>query len=1008
MTRRLRPAIVSVLIPLVALMALTCILGRADSASLEPALAAPLDAAPTVTEVDPVSATNDRDTPIVITGAGFAAVLSGTQVVTPPTVYLNDTSLGDAGWVSTTTLTTTVPAGFQIGIYTVTVENPDAQSGSLPNGLVVHNPVPTVESVDPVSGTYGQPLTLTIVGANFIATPTVSLDEIPCSLVHQISSTTLTATLPTGLVPGVYDLGVSNPGPGSPQGALADAFSLYSPTPVVTAVEPTAAPNDLDTQVVITGSNFAPTPTVSLAAAAPLEQVTWISTSRLIAFVPWGMDEGVYDLTVTNPDPGAASDTLLDAFTVTQVFNVWTTGGPYGGEIWNVTLHPVTPTRVYAAAQNSGLFSSDDAADQWQLALLASPVHRASASFDAALDDVIYFAVTGSDATLRTQDGGISWEHIAVPNPFLHEFNLVAHPITSGVVYATANAPMGNLIDPGENGGIYRSTNWGDDWITITTGLTDTHVTALAFHPDDPDLMLAGTRNGHIFTSTNGGDGWHWAAQPNTHIERLYFNPTGTHEAWAVTASPVTHVDPPLLYRSIGADLSSWEPITDAKMYSLVFHPTISNTMWASGGSGYVSTDGGDTWSALAAGPPGEVMDMAVDPTNPTVLYAGTRHYGVFKSADSGNKWTRSNQGLAGVVPDYMALSPDDPYEVYAYAHSMGLLKSSNGGGFWRSLALLRNVGGGAQDPLAVDPCTPTRVYLGDAWQATYSRTLPSVQISEDGGETWRVVTWTVPGMPAGWSGETLAVAPHPTVPGQILAGVSFFPPDREGPALGGLYSSTTYGEEWVELDITLPISGVTGLAYAPSNPAVIYAGTGGTGLLRSANGGVDWDVITSTLWSAQSIDAIAIHPEDPDQIYVSESGAVYVSDDAGSTWTDMEVPAYIQSLLFAPSEPPILYAAGNGGVYRNTGGQTWQQVPGVPREADARSLAAGRDGERVVVYIGSSAGTMPPETQIAGPLGPADAQVPGLGGLMDGGVYRRTTRIHWVYLPLVLRVHTQ
>jgi len=776
-------------------------------------------------------------------------------------------------------------------------------------------------------------------------------------------------------------------------------------TPTVSLVDPSSAPNDLDTLIVITGGDFVSTPAVYLGDTS-LGDVSWVSSTTLEASVPWGMGPDIYTVTIANP--GGEWDKLPNAFTVTQAFNVWTTGGPYGGEIWSVTLHPVTPTRVYAAAQSSGLFFSADAADQWQLTLLASPVHRASVSFDASLDGVMYFAFTGGAAMLRTQDGGVSWEHVPVPNPFLHEFNLVAHPITSGVVYATANASMANPIEPGEDGGIYRSTNWGDDWITITTGLTGTHVTALAFHPDDPNVMLAGTRNGHIFTSTNGGDSWSWAAQPSSHVERLYFNPTGTHEAWAVTASPVAHVDPPLLYRSMDADLGSWEPITDAKMYSLVFHPTLSGTLWASGGSGYVSTDGGDNWSALAAGPPGEVMGLAVDPVSPTVLYAGTRHYGVFKSTDGGDTWVGSNQGLAGVVPDYMALSPDDFYEMYAYAHSMGLLKSSNGGGSWRSLDLLRSVGGGAQDPLVVDPFTPTRVYLGDAWSVTYSRTLPSVQISEDSGASWSVVTWTVPGMPAGWSGETLAVAPHPTLSGQILAGVSFFPPSGAGLALGGLYSSTTCGEEWTELDLNLPISGVTGLAYAPSNPNVIYAGTGGTGLLRSVNSGEDWGIITSTLWSEQSIGAIAIHPENPDEIYVSESGTVYVSDDAGMTWGGREVPAYVQSLLFAPSSPPALYAAGNGGVYRSADGQTWHQVPGVPREADVPSLAAGRDGERMVVYIGSSAGVMPPETQRAGPLGLADEQVPGLGGLMGGGVYRRTTLIHRVYLPLVLRACTR
>jgi photosystem II stability/assembly factor-like uncharacterized protein len=221
---------------------------------------------------------------------------------------------------------------------------------------------------------------------------------------------------------------------------------------------------------------------------------------------------------------------------------------------------------------------------------------------------------------------------------------------------------------------------------------------------------------------------------------------------------------------------------------------------------------------------------------------------------------------------------------------------------------------------------------------------------------------------------------------------------------LGGIYSSTDYGEQWSELEIGQVISGVTVLACAPSNPSVIYAGTGGTGLLRSVDSGQDWEVITSALWSDQDIGAIAVHPEKPDEVYVSESGAVYASGDGGATWTHMEVPAYVQNLLFAPNDPPILYAAGNGGVYRNAGGQTWEQVPGVPREADARSLAAGTDGERVVVYIGSSAGRMPPELRIRRELALADVQLPGLDGLMSGGVFRRTTRFHQVCLPLVLR----
>ena len=49
------------------------------------------------------------------------------------------------------------------------------------------------------------------------------------------------------------------------------------------------------------------------------------------------MDEWVYTLTVTNPDPGASSATLSNAFTVTQGIGVWNAGALYGGPVDEVT-----------------------------------------------------------------------------------------------------------------------------------------------------------------------------------------------------------------------------------------------------------------------------------------------------------------------------------------------------------------------------------------------------------------------------------------------------------------------------------------------------------------------------------------------------------------------------------------------------------------------------------------------------------------------------------------------
>ena len=83
---------------------------------------------PTVIAVDPATAANDIDTPVTITGAGFSAV---------PTASLGSTALKDVTWVSSTTLTATVPWGLDPGTYTLTVVNPDGGTATLASAFTV-------------------------------------------------------------------------------------------------------------------------------------------------------------------------------------------------------------------------------------------------------------------------------------------------------------------------------------------------------------------------------------------------------------------------------------------------------------------------------------------------------------------------------------------------------------------------------------------------------------------------------------------------------------------------------------------------------------------------------------------------------------------------------------------------------------------------------------------------------------------------------------------------------
>ncbi len=298
-------------------------------------------------------------------------------------------------------------------------------------------------------------------------------------------------------------------------------------TPTVTAVDPSQTPNDIDTPIVIHGSNFTTTVSGTVLLTMPtayvggraLMDVVWVNSTTLSATVPWGLDPGVYSLTVTNP--GGGWDDLPDVFTVTQGLNVWTTNGPYGGHISQVRINPHRPETVYAVAQGMGILVSTDGATSWEPMLFnLNPPEQICV--DAGDPDVLY---AGGGSTWRSTDGGSTWEILTVhpPVPFIgRNYRLVADPSQAGVVYAVAS----DSSPPGLTGGILRSDNYGatDSWITLTQGISDTDFIRLAVHPTDSDTLLAGTQDGNLFYTLDGGQTW-------THLtwqagDQLLFAPT--------------------------------------------------------------------------------------------------------------------------------------------------------------------------------------------------------------------------------------------------------------------------------------------------------------------------------------------------------------------------------------------------------------------------------------------------------------------------------------------------
>ena len=217
------------------------------------------------------------------------------------------------------------------------------------------------------------------------------------------------------------------------------------------------------------------------------------------------------------------------------------------------------------------------------------------------------------------------------------------------------------------------------------------------------------------------------------------------------------------------------------------------------------------------------------------------------------------------------------------------------------------------------------------------------------------------------------------------------------GAVAGGVWKTTNGGVSWTPLFDKEPISSVGSITVAPSNPNIIYVGTGeacirgdvshGDGVYRSIDGGQTWTNIG--LRDTRHIGAIIVNPHNPDIVFVAALGHAYGQNaergifrtmDGGKTW---EKVLYKDDktggidVAFAPSNPNILFAAlwqahrtpyslvGGGpgsGLYKSIdGGTTWKHLEGngLPEGVLGRIgvSVSGADPNRVYALIEAEKG---------------------------------------------------
>lgn len=348
------------------------------------------------------------------------------------------------------------------------------------------------------------------------------------------------------------------------------------------------------------------------------------------------------------------------------------------------------------------------------------------------------------------------------------------------------------------------------------------------------------------------------------------------------------------------------------RVVDLAIHPGDVNTVYAASAAGGVfkSTDGGSNWTPIfdEIGPQ-PMGAIALDPTDPNIIYAGTGEAnaatdnyegtGVYKSTDGGASWMNmglpNSYSIGRIVVD--PLRPETVYvavagRMFGFNPERGLYRSQNGGSSWEQLLYVDDTT--ACIDVAFHPSTGTILAaMWHRWRNPGQRQAggwsTAIWRSINFGTDWEKLDGgAFPGFGLPASSDTLGRIGLTLDPNSQTAYAMY---DVHPGNFAGIYRSVDLGESWVRVNddllVTNTITGGFGWYFGQircvaGDPSTIYAC--GVQLYRSVNGGDSWTSVANNIHVDHH--AIAIWSGGSLNVYQGGDGGVAFSSNGGTIWT--------------------------------------------------------------------------------------------------------------------------
>jgi photosystem II stability/assembly factor-like uncharacterized protein len=614
-----------------------------------------------------------------------------------------------------------------------------------------------------------------------------------------------------------------------------------------------------------------------------------------------------------------------------------------------ITLDPNNPDTVWVGTGENvsgrhvgygdGIYRSLDGGKSWTNMGLKNSQHIGMIKVDPRDSNVVYVAAQGplwsaggERGLYKTTDGGKTWNLILSAGQYTGTNEVHLDPNNPDIIYASLHQRFRNvaaLMDGGPESGIHKSTDAGETWSELKSGIPteDKGKIGLSISPVDSNVVYAtielAQRTGGFWRSIDAGESW------EKRSDEVYSG-TGPHYYQEIFASPhdvdTVYQVAPTLHRTVDGGKTMLPVKNDTvhgDYHAIVFDPADPDyLMIGSDGGVYETFDGTEHWKFFANMPITQFYKVTVDYDEPFYnIYGGTQD----NNTQGGPSRTDNVHGIRNsdwfvtVFADghQSAADPTNPDIIYSEWQQGNLVRYDRKTG---EVIYIQPQPGADEEserfnwdsPILISPHDSARLYFASqrVWR------------SDNRGDSWSAI-----------SGD-----------------LSFARDRMKLPMMRRVWS---FDSAW-DLMAMSQFGTITSLSESPLVEGLLYAGTDDGRVHVSENGGENWRDIGNLPDVPKNyfVNDIKADLHDADTVYVvvddhktgDYSPYILKSTNRGITWRNISrgLPErhVAWRLVQDHVNPKLLFAATEFGVFFTVGGDVWTKLAGGTPNIPFRDLA--------------------------------------------------------------------